>query len=160
MITKWKHNIIVVGLLIGLYCCGSEKKIQQQAIKDIYDRPISYLLKDNKDIYFCEDGKKIIAYFRGVEFNGGRDSLSAYLNDVYYNHPSYNYEEYYMLSSFFILFDKNLNIVEVRIMKRPHNEEFYYDNILIEALKSTTGMWHKTVDDKEWYIYLHSQRIY
>ena len=160
MISNWKYITLFVGVSIGFYCCGSEKNIRQQAAKDIYGHPIGFLLEDNKNIYYTEKGKKIITYIGEIEFNEGKDSLAAYLNDVYYNHPSYNYEEYNMWSLFFILFDKNLNIVEVRIMKRPRNEEFYYDSIFIEALKSTAGMWHKTVEGKEWYIYLHGQRIW
>jgi len=159
MISKFYYIGVFVLFLVGLSCC-SIRKTSLDFVKDIDGYPIVEKIDSTEVYYVKKNGEKLIAYFKGVEFNGGRDSLSAYLNDVYYNHPSYNYEEYNMLSLFFILFDKNLNIVEVRIMKRPRNEEFYYDDILIEALKSTTGMWHKTVDNKEWYIYLHSQRIY
>jgi len=162
MITKWKYIAVFIGILTGLCYCQSGKRIQQQAIKDIQGRPISSLLKDNKTTYYSENGEKIIAYVGGVEFNGGRDSLSAYLLTKYVNHPSYNYEEYNVYEYFVILFDKNLDIKEVRIMYRKYadNERFYYDNIFIDALKSTTGMWHKTVENQEWYTYLYRQRIY
>jgi len=110
--------------------------------------------------YIKENGERIEVFSKGVGFNGGKDSLSVYLLTKYVNHPNYNDEEYNMLENFFILFDKNLDIVEIRIMKRPRNEKFYYNNIFIEALKSTKGMWHKTVENKEWYYYLHRQRIY
>jgi hypothetical protein len=162
MITKWKYIVTFVVISIGLYCCGSEKRIRQQAIKDIYGRPISFLLDDNRDIYYLEDGKRIIAYLRGVEFNGGRDSLSKYLLTKYVNHPSYNYMEYNIYEYFFILFNKNIEIKEVRIMYRKYNDNkrYYYDSIFVDALKNTSGMWHKTTEDKEWYIYFHRQRIY
>ena len=159
MIFKFYNIGVFVFLLVGLSCC-SITKTSLNFVKDIDGYPIAERIDSTEVYYVKKEGEKLVSYFRGVEFNGGCDSLSAYLNDVYYNHPSYNYEEYYMLSIFFILFDKNLNIVEVRIMKRPHNEKFYYDSILIVALKNTTGMWHKTVEDKEWYTYLHRQRIY
>lgn len=162
MITKWRNIVIIIGILLGIYCCKSGIEIQQKAVKDIYGNPICYLLKDNKVIYFSETGEKIRANFGGVEFNGGRDSLSAYLLTKYINHPSYIYDEYNVYECFYILFDKNLNIKEVRIMDRKYayNKRFYYDNIFIETLKNTTGMWSKIVDNKEWYIYMHRQRIY
>ena len=164
MITKWKYVALFVGILTGLfYCCGVEKNIQQQAIKDIYGRPISYILDQNRDAYYREDGKKIIAYYnRGVEFNGGRDSLSEYLSEKYVNHPSYDYHEYNMIEYFIILFNKNLDIIEVRIVYRSgyNNKRFYYDSIFVDAIKSTSEMWHKTVENQEWYVYLHRQRVY
>ena len=162
MIIEWRHIIVYIGFLLEFCCCASETKIQQQAVKDIYGNPISFPLKDNRVIYYPENGREITAYIGGVEFDGGRDSLSAYLLTNYINYPSYNYEEYNVDEYFFILFDSNLDIKEVRIMHRKYadNKRFYYDNIFIEALKNTTGMWNKTVENQKWYIYLHRQRVY
>ena len=59
-------------------------------------------------------------------------------------------------------FDENLKIREVRILYRKgyNNERFFYDSIFVNALKNTTGMWHKTIENKKWYTYLHRQKIY
>jgi len=118
--------------------------------------------KDNREIYFCENGKKIEAYLGGVEFNGGRDSLSAYLGEKYVNSPLYNYKDYNIIEYFYLLLDKNLKVKEVRILYRRYdnNKRFYYDSIFVDALKNTTGMWHKTVENQKWYTYLHRQRVY
>lgn len=162
MIIRLRYIGLFITLLIGFYGCGSEKEIRQQAIKDIDGRPISFLLKNDRGLYYSVNGKKKTAYFGGVEFNGGRDSLSEYLLSKYVNHPDYNYNEYNVYEHFFILFDKDLNIKEIRIMhtKYAGKERPYYDTIFINALKGTTGMWHKTVENQKWYIYLHRQRIY
>ena len=162
MIFKWKYSAILVGVFLGFHCCRSEKDIQKQSVKDIYGHPVSYLLEDNRNIYYCEDGKKIKTYLGGVEFNGGRDSLSEYLLEKYVNHPSYDYHEYNIIEYFYLLLNKNLEVKEVRILYRKYdnNKRFYYDSIFIDALKNTTGMWHKTVENQEWYTYLHRQRIY
>ncbi|GAK37019.1 hypothetical protein JCM15093_2233 [Bacteroides graminisolvens DSM 19988 = JCM 15093] len=63
---------------------------------------------------------------------------------------------------FIVLFDENLKIREVRILYRKgyNNERFFYDSIFVNALKNTTGMWHKTIENKKWYTYLHRQKIY
>jgi hypothetical protein len=163
MITKWKYIVMFVGILIALCCCGSEKQIRQQAIKDIYGHPIRFLLKDNKAAYFSEDGKKLIAYSGGVEFNRGQKALKEYLDNIFYNNPDYHkHSEFNVIETFFLLLNARLDVVEVRIMYRNYadNKRFYYDSIFVDALKNTTGMWHKTGEDKEWYIYLHRQRIY
>lgn len=98
----------------------------------------------------------------GIEFNGGRDSLSAYLGEKYVNAPHYNHEDYNIIEYFILLLNKNLEVKEVRIVYRQYdnNKRFYYDSIFVDALKNTTGMWHKTVENQEWYAYLHRQRIY
>ena len=178
MTTKWRYIAVLITVLTGFYFCRAEKQtkrqkgeiyenscdsIRQQALIDIHGQPIIYLLDENKAVYYREDGFKIIVHYnRGVEFIGGKDSLSVYLLTKYINHLSYNHLEYNVHENFFILFDKNLDIKEVRIMYRnnANNERFYYDNIFIDALKNTVGMWNKIVEDAEWYVYLHRQRIY
>lgn len=162
MIIRLIFIAVFIAFLTGFYGCGSEKKIQQQATKDIYGRPISFLLKDDRVIYYSANGEKKMAYFGGVEFNGGQDSLSAYLLSRYVNHPDYNYDEYNVYEYFVILFDKDLNIKEIRIMHKKYagNERPYYDTIFINELKSTAEMWHKTVENQEWYTYLHRQKVY
>jgi len=162
MIIKLRYIALLIALLTGLYGCGSQKEMQQQAIKDIYGCPISFLLKNDRVIYYSVNGEKKTVYSGGIEFNSGRDSLSEYLLSKYVNHPDYNYNEYNVYEHFIILFDKDLNIKEIRIMHRKYagKERPYYDTIFINALKGTAGMWHKTVENQKWYIYLHWQRIY
>ena len=161
MISKWIHISIFIGILFGFACCGSHKTNQQQVVKDIQGYPIYSLLKNNKFLYYTKDGKKLIADVGEIEFTGGRDSLSAYLLTRYINHPNYNYREYNVYEYFFILFDENLDIKEIRIMglKYADRTKFYYD-IFIESLKNTIGMWYKKTENKKWYIYLHRQMIY
>ncbi len=161
MIFKWKFILIFIGVSIGFYCSGVGKN-KEQPIKDVYDRPIIDSLRGNECVYYSEDGKEITTYLGGVEFNGGRDSLSNYLLKKYVNHPHFNNEEYNIIEHFILLLNKNLEIKEIRIVYRKgyDNKRFYYDSIFIDALKSTTGMWYKTVEDKEWYVYLHRQRVY
>lgn len=101
MTINWKYITIFILVLMTIYCCKSGAKIQQQAIKDIYGKPISFMIKDDKAVYYTESGKKIIANFGGVEFNGGRDSLSMYLLTRYINHPEYNFQEYNIDERFF-----------------------------------------------------------
>ncbi|WP_353331802.1 hypothetical protein [Bacteroides sedimenti] len=162
MIIRLRSFVLLIVLFIGFCGCSSGKKIRQQAIKDIYGQPISFLLKKNREIYYSVNGEKKIAYPGGVEFNGGNDSLSAYILSKYVNHPDYNYDEFNVNEYFFMLFDKDLNIKGIRIMHKKYapKERPYYDSIFINALKSTAGMWRKTVENQEWYIYLHRQRVY
>lgn len=162
MIIKWKYITILFIVLLMIFCCKSRVMIQQQVVKDVYGNPICFILKNDEVIYYSVYGEKISANLGGIEFNGGRDSLSTYLLTKYINHPEYNYQEYNIYERFFVLFDKNMCIKEVRIMYREYanNERFYYDSIFIDALKDTNGMWHKTIENKGWYVYLHSQRIY
>jgi hypothetical protein len=67
----------------------------------------------------------------------------------------FNYYEYFIL-----LFDKDLNIVEVRKLKGKHTKSEYYDSILIDGLKQSNSHWHKIVNGKHWYIYIVGYRIF
>lgn len=118
---------------------------------------------DENYCYVTENGEKKVSFLGGVEFNEGRVSLIDYIKRAYYDNPDYHkYNEFNTLDRFWILFDKNLNIIEVRIMYRPHvkNQNFYYDDIFINAIKNTSGKWHKTVENKKYYVYLIQIRIY
>jgi len=158
MISKFYYIIAFISFL----CCSSAKTLSD-VIKDTDGCPIIEKVDSTKVYYIKEDGIKMIAYLGGIEFNGGKDVLKELLDSVYYNNPDYhNYSEFNVLENFFILFDNNLNIKEVRVMYRIYadNERYYYDNIFVDALKNTTGLWHKTIENQEWYVYLHRQRIY
>lgn len=156
-----KYTAISVLLLVGL-CSFGPRKHQQQSIKDICGRPIISLCGENKGTYYYEDGKEITAYIGGVEFKGGSDSLSNYLLGKYVNHRDYNYEEFNIGEDFIVLLNKRLEVEEVRILYRRgyDNKRFYYDSIFVDEIKNTEGLWEKCVEDKEWYIYFHRQRIY
>lgn len=73
----------------------------------------------------------------------------------------YNGNEYNIIEHFSVLFDKDLNIVEIRISHRQfaNNRRFYYDNVLMEAIKKTKSQWRKTVDGKKWYVCFFSYRV-
>lgn len=157
MTIKWRLIVFFIVTAIGLFACKPKYGLQKLAIMDIYNRPISTLLKDDKVAFFTENGEKKIAHIGGVEFIEGRDSLISYIKRVYYKNPNYyKYGEFNVLERFFVLFNKKLEIVEVRIMYRQYanNERFYYDSIFVNAIKSTSGMWYKTVKDKNYYTYL------
>lgn len=162
MLIKRIYIILFIAIAIGFCFCTSQNKVQPQFVEDISGYPVSSLSKDGKVIYYTKDGKKVIANVGGVEFNGGRDSLSAYLLQKYVDHSGYNYDEYNVYEHFILLFDENLDIKEVRIINRKHrdNKRSYYDTIFVEALESTRGMWHKTIENKKWYFHIHNQYIY
>jgi hypothetical protein len=116
---------------------------------------------DRDFIYQKIDGLQVVASV-GVEFNGGIDSIRSYMNDIFYKSPDYdptrsefNYYERYIL-----LFDKKLNIVEVRKLKSRYTTSEYYDPILINGLKHSTGHWRKTVEGRDWYVYIVGYRVF
>jgi hypothetical protein len=164
MISKGFITNMFVILALFFSCCPCAiSKIDNKPIKDINGLIIINKVNKDKVTYVRENGERIGVNKRGLEFNGGDDALKTYLDSVFYNNPDYQkHSEFNVLENFIILFDKDLDIKEVCIMYRDYsnNTRFYYDSIFVDALKNTTGMWHKTVKDKEWYIYLHRQRIY
>lgn len=132
-------------------------------VEDVDGRPIDRLLDDGKTVeYITLDGQKVIAHIaHGVEFNAGKDSLDNYVKKFYYNQEGYDYIELNQRIVFSILFDDNLNIIEVRqLPPRFLRKEECYKKLFINILKSTAGMWHKTIEHKEWYIYWYVTRLF
>lgn len=143
--------------------CCSPSDTTSNHIRDINGCTIIEKIDSSKVYYVREDGGKLIANLGGLEFDGGKDSLKTYLDSVFYNNPDYhNHSEFNVLENFFILFDENMNIEEVRIMYRNYadNKRFYYDSVFVNALKTSTGRWHKTVSNNGWYTKFHRHRIY
>lgn len=162
MIIRFQNIIVFIIAIIAFYSCAIDRNVEKKAIKDIYGCPITFSLKSKKVIYFSQNGERIRTSFGGVEFNGGSDSLSTYLLSKYVDHPEYNYEEYNVYEYFVVFLDKNLDVKEVRIMNRKLTDKdtYHYSHIFIDALKNTSGKWHKIIKNQEWYIYLHRQKIY
>ena len=132
-------------------------------VEDVDGRPINRLLDDEKTVeYVTLEGRKVIAYVaHGVEFNAGKDSLDNYVKRFYYNQEGYDNVELNQRIIFSILFDKNLNIIEVRQLP-PHflRKEECYKKLFANILKKTTGMWHKTIEHKKWYVYWYVTRLF
>lgn len=142
--------------------CMSQE-LESHYLKDVDGNPFGRLLDDNATVEYVTLGnKKIMAYIaNGVEFNAGKDSLDRYVKKFYYNQNDYDYIELNQRIVFSILFDKNLNIVEVRQL--PHNflhKEKLYKKLFADTFKKTTGMWHQTVKGKEWYVYLYVTHLF
>lgn len=77
---------------------------------------------------------------------------------MYYNREDYNYDELNALAMFTILFDENLKIKDVRILKRIayNNNKYDYDSLVKRILWSTEGRWEKEGENSQckWYLYL------
>lgn len=142
--------------------CMSQN-IEDGYLKDVDEKPLNKFLDDKTSVeYMTLDGRKVIAHIaHGVEFNFGKDSLNSYVEKHYYNQEDYDYIELNQRIIFSILFDKDLNIVEVRQL--PHkflHKEDCYKKLFVDVLKSTKGMWRKTVEGKEWYVYLYVTHLF
>lgn len=160
MTTKSLTSLLTISLcLFFLFSCKT-RYINEMI--DIENKPyIFYNAEDtSKCIYITLNGQKLNVYVGGVEFIGN-NNINLYLDSAYYNNPLYNGNEYNIIEHFSVLFDKDLNIVEIRISHRQfaNNRRFYYDNVLMEAIKKTKSQWRKTVDGKKWYVCFFSYRV-
>lgn len=117
----------------------------------------------SKTKYFCTtiDNHRINAPLNGVEFSGGNEALISYLDSIYHNHYTYNGLNTNLIEFFYLLFDENLNIKEVRVIefeKRSKKYEYKQNTvrtIFKEALFDTKGLWLKRKMNSKWYVYLH-----
>ena len=159
--------MIIRCLFITVIClysvkCFAQKHDTSDFIKDIHDIPIfgNYDSIANCWEYLTLDKKRILVNPE-IEYIEGRDSLNRYCRRKYYEliSPTYNELNYVVLLS--ILFDKHLNIKEIRIIKPifPYHRE-YYENLFIQIAKSTQGKWKKTTENRDWYIHFIAERFF
>ncbi|MCP9610824.1 hypothetical protein [Coprobacter tertius] len=91
-------------------------------------------------------------------FKGGYEAFTAYCDSIYYNRDDYNYDELNASAIFVILFDENLEIKDVRILKRIayNNNKYDYDALVKRILWSTEGKWVKKDENDhcKWYFHL------
>lgn len=125
-----------------------------------YDRDVDGLRVcsgENDTVFNYEtlSGQKLIVYSSCLDFCMGRDSLNAYVRRMFRIRTDYEYDELLQYIIFVILFDADLNIVEIRQLPPDFctiNKE-HYKKVFESILKGTHGMWCKKIEGKDWYIY-------
>jgi len=152
----FKYSILVSILLmqsLSLFCQNNSNK------------EIIYYDLDSIPVFgiYDLDNANIINYYiqtkvsPNIQFEGGYDSLSSFCDSLYFNREDYNYDELNARALYSILFDKNLKIKEVRIIKRfaYDNQKYNYDDLIRQILFSTEDKWvKKGQDNYNWYFYL------
>lgn len=105
---------------------------------------VKYFISSWKDVCICH-------------FKGGYDALTAYCDSLYFQRESNIDEEPNGMAMYTILFDDNLKIKDVRILKRLtyNNAKYDYDSLIKRILWSTEGKWKKEDNNNhcKWYFY-------
>ena len=72
-----------------------------------------------------------------------------------YHRKDYHYDELNARALFTILFDQDLRIKEIKILKRLayNNLTYNYDGLIKRILLSTEGRWIKNDNKSKWYFY-------
>lgn len=168
MITNKIKIIFIIVMTIFLFSfCHSNRsvvKFEDNITYDIYGKPIICSIIDSLHVDYCmTSGVHIIVSRNQVNYKYSRDSLNHYILQKYYESNEFDpYTEYNEFQYVYILFDGELNIVEVRFIKKatdifPHKQE-PYENIIIDEIRKTKGMWN-SISKQSWYIFLYKQNI-
>ena len=126
----------------------------------MYDEygPIYSSMNDSMIVYITKEGKQLEIELNQVFFTGGEDHLKEYLRKNYYK-PNKRDDDYTYRVFFFILFNSNLRIKEIRDAIPPLRS--YTESkrermkLYIKGIKRTKSKWKKNKDQK-WYIYCFS----
>lgn len=142
-------------ILLSFYsieCCSQERDVSEFA-KDVYGMPVFTSHDTTSKDYLTLDGKRILASL-GVEYIGGRDSLNRYCKKMYYKLVNPTYNELNQRVFITLLFDKDLNIKEIRLLPPVFlYRRDYYEKLFTIIAKSTQGQWKKKSHNKDWYVY-------
>jgi len=126
----------------------------------MYDEygPIYASKNDSIIVYITKEGKQLEIKLNQVIFKGGDDNLKEYLRTNYYKSNDWDNDYSYRVF-FFILFDSNLSIKEIRGSVPPLG--YYTESkkarikLYKKGLKRTKSKWKKIANQK-WYLYCFS----
>ena len=111
--------------------------------------------------YVTLNGQYLKSKLLGVSFKEGKDSLDRYVKHIYYAPENYDDTELNQRVFFFILFDKHLNIIEVRQLNPPFGRDpERFKKMFTNIFKGTNGMWIKKVEGYDFYVYGYSTHLF
>jgi len=154
----FKYSILVVIALLQSFSLYSQKKtykLKSEIFCDVDSFPVfRFDTLDNKEVikYYLIKEELVSV---NIQFAGGYDALTNFCDSLYYNRKDYNYDELNARALFTILFDQDLRIKEIKILKRMayNNLKYNYDGLIKKILLSTEGQWIKNDNKSKWYFY-------
>lgn len=158
----FKRLIIAFFFFVSIVLCGQNRN-------DVNSK-IYYNVEDSMPVFrvdtVSQSGRPKIYYYFGkitekvssdIRFVGGYRALTNYFDSLYFNREDYNEDELNALFYYTILFNKKLEIKEIKIIQREgyDNLKYDYDSLIKKILFSTEGQWEKSVnvnDQQRWYL--------
>ena len=147
-------RIVIFLILARIFplniCCQNASIIQDQY------GPIYTSWNDSVLTYHTKEGKKLEIAANRVVFKHGEDALKKYLRNKYYQlyHPDDCDDNFRVF--FFLLFDSNLKIKEVRGVVLPYSQFSESRKKRVKSymkwLKHTKKQWIRETNQK-WYVY-------
>lgn len=162
MITKFFYIFIL--FLFFLETSMSQEKMDSDTLRDVNRMPWGIFANNSVQSweYLTLEGEKIAMNNKSkqIVFRNGKDSLDRYVKRYFYAQKGENYAELNQRIVFTILFDDDLNIIEVRQLFPPfiHGEK-EYATIFSEILKETIGMWGKK-NENDYYLYVYLTHLF
>ena len=147
----------IIGVFTLILLCSLSVYCQNNKI--IYDEygPIYTSINDSIIVYNTKKGKQLEINLNQVYFKDGDDNLKEYLKKNCYK-SNYN-DDYGYRVFFFVLFNSNLRIKEVRGTTLPLSSYTESKKKRIKTytkgLKRTKSKWGKVTNQK-WYVYCFS----
>jgi len=164
MVSKIIKLYLFISVLFfsSIYC----QNTKVATITDVDSIPVqnfhSQTEMQDSIVYITSDCKRINVNY-DVEFNGGLDSLHIFCDSLYYNRKDYNQQELNEYVIYYILFDTNLHIQDVRISSHllGYCGKYNYNELFKQILFKTEGKWKvKKNPSKTWHLYIGSHRYY
>lgn len=123
-----------------------------ESLSPVFKMTLDTAISSKSSIYYYF-GRKIKKVSTDISYIGGFEALSRYQDSLYW--ANYDGEEMNGSCMYTILFDKNLKIRKIKIVKREayNNAKYDYDKLIKEIVLSTEGNWRKedTTVSERWY---------
>lgn len=155
-------NKVIFLSLIFIFCLASFcfSKVESNDEEIVYDANSLPVFKlDNNETsvsYYLLEIKDVST---DISYIGGYNALSTFCDSIYYEWMDSLYVELNAKALYTILFNSNMKIVEIRIVKRVayNNNMFNYDELIKNILRKSEGNWKKgnfiSAKGNEWFFY-------
>lgn len=130
-----------------------QEKVSGSSVYDV-DSLLLFSFYSNDSIIYTDTHGKVMLADNKVEFMYGADSLSWHVFSTYCKSPLYDGNDYRLLVPYCILFDNELNMIEIRLFGRSPFRNNMYDKFLESVLKEVKEGWRlKEGSKRTWHIF-------
>jgi hypothetical protein len=167
MIVSRKILFIILPLFSFQITFSQKIYEKKDIVYDIDSIPVYVNFSTNKlatdSLYYIKVNGDLVKIECDIHYWGGDDQLNFFFDSIYYNRSNYNNQEMSDITKYCIIFDENLHIQDIRIVKRFHDSNDMIRNYIMvyNILLKTQGHW--ALNDKStqsWHMYRGYHKFY
>ena len=152
---------LIFILFVGCFKVHGQSASIFQPVYDA-DSLLLFVVKDSNSFqYVTLKGEVVDASYDNISYIGGKKGLEHFMDSLYFD-DFYRHNEVNIPFYFYLLFDQNLKIKEIRFLGQASKHSMHnFEPMIKDILKRSEGNWIISyLTDKKWYIYLGRYKLW